>query len=61
MSGGITLSQATSADQAVTVVLVHGAFADSSSWNGGLALLAAQDVPVLAVANPLRGTSHDSA
>jgi pimeloyl-ACP methyl ester carboxylesterase len=55
------MSQTTSADQPVTVVLVHGAFADSSSWKGVIALLAAQGVPVLAVANPLRGISHDSA
>jgi pimeloyl-ACP methyl ester carboxylesterase len=55
------MSESTSADQPVTVVLVHGAFADSSSWNGVIALLAAQGVPTLAVANPLRGISFDSA
>jgi pimeloyl-ACP methyl ester carboxylesterase len=55
------MSDTTSAEQAVTVVLVHGAFADSSSWNGVIALLAAQGVPTLAVANPLRGISFDSA
>jgi pimeloyl-ACP methyl ester carboxylesterase len=55
------MSETTSTDQAVTVVLVHGAFADSSSWNGVIALLAAQGVPIVAVANPLRGISHDSA
>ena len=44
-----------------TVVLVHGAFADSSSWNGVIARLQAQDVPVVAVANPLRGIANDSA
>jgi pimeloyl-ACP methyl ester carboxylesterase len=55
------MSETTSADQAVTVVLIHGAFADSSSWNGVIALLAAQGVPTLAVANPLRGISFDSA
>jgi pimeloyl-ACP methyl ester carboxylesterase len=54
------MSETTSTDQAVTVVLVHGAFADSSSWNGVIALLAAQGVPMVAVANPLRGISHDS-
>jgi hypothetical protein len=45
----------------LTVVLVHGAFADSSSWNGVIERLQAHGVQVLAVANPLRGISHDSA
>ncbi len=44
-----------------TVVLVHGAFADSSSWNGVVERLLAAGVPVLAVSNPLRGISHDAA
>jgi pimeloyl-ACP methyl ester carboxylesterase len=44
-----------------TVVLVHGAFADSSSWNGVIERLQAQDVPVVAFANPLRGIVNDSA
>lgn len=38
-----------------TVVLVHGAFADSSSWNGVIAELHRDGYPVVAVANPLRG------
>src|SRR5262245_21921 len=45
----------------LTVVLVHGAFADSSSWNGVIERLQASGVPVIAAANPLRGISHDSA
>jgi pimeloyl-ACP methyl ester carboxylesterase len=44
-----------------TVVLVHGAFADSSSWNGVVEKLLDAGVSVLAVPNPLRGISHDSA
>jgi len=44
-----------------TVVLVHGAFADASSWNGVIKRLQAQGVPVTAPANPLRGVSADSA
>jgi pimeloyl-ACP methyl ester carboxylesterase len=55
------MSQTTSGDQPLTVVLVHGAFADSSSWNGVIERLLARDVPVVAVANPLRGISFDSA
>jgi len=43
-----------------TVVLVHGAFADSSSWNGVIERLQANGVPVVAAANPLRGISADS-
>jgi pimeloyl-ACP methyl ester carboxylesterase len=43
-----------------TVVLVHGAFADASSWNGVITRLQAKGVPVTAPANPLRGISIDS-
>jgi pimeloyl-ACP methyl ester carboxylesterase len=45
---------------APTVVLVHGAFADSSSWNAVIELLQAKGVRVTAAANPLRGISIDS-
>src|SRR3954451_1883612 len=45
----------------VTVVLVHGAFADSSSWNGVVERLQDAGVQVTAAPNPLRGISHDSA
>ena len=45
----------------LTVVLVHGAFADSSSWAGVIERLQASGVQVTAAANPLRGISHDSA
>ena len=44
-----------------TVVLVHGGFADASSWNGVVEQLQAEGVEVTAPANPLRGVSHDSA
>jgi pimeloyl-ACP methyl ester carboxylesterase len=44
-----------------TVVLVHGAFADGSSWNEVIERLQAQNVQVKAPANPLRGISIDSA
>ena len=43
------------------VVLVHGAFADSSSWNGVIPLLQAEGLTVIAPANPLRGVTFDSA
>jgi pimeloyl-ACP methyl ester carboxylesterase len=48
-------------DPGTTVVLVHGAFADASSWNGVIERLQAKDVTVTAPANPLRGITHDSA
>ena len=44
-----------------TVVLVHGAFADASGWNGVIEGLQSQGVPVTAPANPLRGIAADSA
>ncbi|TCN32184.1 pimeloyl-ACP methyl ester carboxylesterase [Kribbella sp. VKM Ac-2500] len=43
-----------------TVVLVHGAFADSSGWNGVVARLQRDGYPVIAVANPLRGVASDA-
>ncbi|MET8977354.1 alpha/beta hydrolase [Streptomyces sp. NPDC004539] len=44
-----------------TVVLVHGAFADSSSWDAVMSRLERQGYPVIGVANPLRGLAADSA
>jgi pimeloyl-ACP methyl ester carboxylesterase len=44
-----------------TIVLVHGAFADSSSWSSEISYLQGQGYPVLAVANPLRGVASDAA
>jgi pimeloyl-ACP methyl ester carboxylesterase len=46
---------------APTVVLVHGAFADASSWNGVITRLQTKGVPVTAPANPLRGIAADAA
>jgi pimeloyl-ACP methyl ester carboxylesterase len=46
---------------APTVVLVHGAFADGSSWAGVIERLQHRGVNTIAVANPLRGISADSA
>ena len=43
-----------------TVVLVHGAFADSSSWNDVIASLENDGYPVIAAANPLRGLRADA-
>lgn len=43
-----------------TIVLVHGAFADSSSWNGVVASLKKGGYTTVAVANPLRSVSNDA-
>lgn len=43
-----------------TVVLVHGAFAESSSWSGVITLLLNDGYPAVAIANPLRGVAFDS-
>jgi pimeloyl-ACP methyl ester carboxylesterase len=45
----------------VTVVLVHGAFADGSSWGKVIALLAAQGCRAVAVQNPLSSLADDVA
>jgi pimeloyl-ACP methyl ester carboxylesterase len=44
-----------------TVVLVHGAFADSSGWNEVVERLQAEGMQVTSASNPLRGISIDSA
>ena len=41
-------------------MLVHGAFADASSWSGVIELLQQQGYTVVAPANPLRGVTTDS-
>jgi len=55
------MSATISDPSSVTVVLVHGAFADSSSWNGVIERLQTAGIRVTAPANPLRGIAHDSA
>ena len=55
------MSEETHTADSPTVVLVHGAFADASSWNGVIKRLQAKGVRVTAPANPLRGLSVDSA
>lgn len=48
-------------EQSRTVVLVHGAFAESASWNPVIERLLARDLDVVAVANPLRSLAGDAA
>ncbi len=42
-----------------TIVLVHGAFAESSSWSGVITMLVDAGYPTIALANPLRGVAFD--
>ena len=44
----------------VTVVLVHGAFAENAGWTGVISRLAQNGVRAFAAANPLRGVAVDS-
>lgn len=57
---GTALTADTAVTKPETIVLVHGAFADSSSWNGVMADLKQDGYAVLAVANPLRGLQADA-
>ncbi|HEY6941984.1 alpha/beta hydrolase [Dokdonella sp.] len=47
--------------QRPTIVLVHGAFAGSSSWSDVIRTLNRKGYPVVAVANPLRSIKGDAA
>jgi pimeloyl-ACP methyl ester carboxylesterase len=55
------MTDTNSANGTPTVVLVHGAFADSSGWNGVIERLQASGINVRAVVNPLRGLLSDAA
>src|SRR5690348_11214296 len=44
-----------------TIVLVHGAFADSSGFTAIVKRLVADGYPVVTAANPLRGLTSDAA
>jgi pimeloyl-ACP methyl ester carboxylesterase len=55
------MSHVTAVSDQPTVVLVHGAFADASSWSGVIERLQARRIQVTAPANPLRGLTTDAA
>jgi pimeloyl-ACP methyl ester carboxylesterase len=61
ISGSILAQEGTQmiSDAKPTIVLVHGAFADSSSWTGVTRILLDDGYRVVAAANPLRGVSGD--
>jgi pimeloyl-ACP methyl ester carboxylesterase len=57
---GTIMNPANAQGSKPTIVLVHGAFAESSSWNGVLSELIPKGYPAIAVANPLRGVQSDA-
>jgi pimeloyl-ACP methyl ester carboxylesterase len=59
--GGRTTAQGSPAPAAKNVVLVHGAFADASSWSKVIPLLKAKGFRVTAVGNPLTSFADDVA
>lgn len=59
MLAGLPAAAAAAATQPVTIILVHGAFAGSSSWNGVVGKLQADGYRVIAAANPLRSVGGD--
>src|SRR4051812_7792880 len=64
LSGAAVLpisASAAAAAQPTTVVLVHGAFADGTSWEKVIPLLQAQGLKVVAVQNPLSSLADDVA
>jgi pimeloyl-ACP methyl ester carboxylesterase len=58
--GVSSMNQNTTPNGSPTVVLVHGGFADASSWAGVIDRLQGDGFKTLAPANPLRGLVNDS-
>lgn len=58
---GTFMTNTTATDAPMTVVLVHGAFADASGWSGVIERLQGAGLVATAPPNPLRGVAHDSA
>lgn len=56
-----TVAQSATPPAAKSVVLVHGAFADGSSWDAVVPLLQAKGLKVVAVQNPLTSLADDVA
>jgi pimeloyl-ACP methyl ester carboxylesterase len=57
----VPLAAAAQQESQKTVVLVHGAFADGSSWDRVIPLLQAKGLKVVAVQNPLTSLADDVA
>ncbi|MER9416417.1 alpha/beta hydrolase [Mesorhizobium sp. M0306] len=58
-SGG-GMAQAANSQPKPTIVLVHGAFAESSSWDAVITKLSKDGYVAIAAANPLRGVASDA-
>lgn len=58
---GSALAQTEATPSKPVIVLVHGAFAESSSWESVIARLEKDGYTVIAAANPLRGVAADAA
>src|SRR5215212_6385705 len=58
---GVVVHNRQGADMKPTIVLVHGAFAESSSWNDVIGPLIREGHRVIAYAVPLRGLAGDAA
>ena len=56
--GAVTTAHARSISAKPTIVLVHGAFADSSGFDGVIGRLRHDGYPVRAAPNPLKGKSR---
>lgn len=61
LGAATTLTSASAQPAPTTVVLVHGAFADGSSWAKVIPLLQAKGLNVVAVQNPLSSLADDVA
>jgi pimeloyl-ACP methyl ester carboxylesterase len=60
-AGTAAAANAAASNTKPTIVLVHGAFADASSWSGVIARLERDGFRVIAAANPLRTVAGDAA
>ncbi|SBV35519.1 putative hydrolase or acyltransferase of alpha/beta superfamily [uncultured Stenotrophomonas sp.] len=57
---GADASATEAGDRNTTVILVHGAFAESASWNGVVPHLTSRGYAVVAAGNPLRSVAGDA-
>lgn len=60
-TSGNSLAQSATASEKPVIILVHGAFAESSSWDPVIARLSKHGYRVIAAANPLRSVASDAA
>src|SRR5882672_1241366 len=61
LATGSAVARTNTAIRITTVVLVHGAFVDGSSWRKVVPLLQARGLAVIAVQNPLTSLADDVA